>query len=141
MRKSLKIASITIVIGIAALAFARPWIEMEFAGSAHYTQQDSREYNFYTPEVLKKMPRISERYDFDFANVTGPASHVYAVKFYDSKDTDEINKYLSSSGYQKQGDCDEDTLCWKGADPQETIYVGSLKGENTVIVQVVYDFT
>ncbi|MCU5772108.1 hypothetical protein N5923_13765 [Erwiniaceae bacterium BAC15a-03b] len=141
MRKSIKVVIVVVVMAVAALAYTWPYIEMEFAGNAHYTEQDSREYNFYTPDILKKMPRISDRYDFDFANVTGPATHVYAIKFYDSEDTGKIDAWLTLAGYQRQSECDEELVCWRGADPQETVYVGRLKGEKTVIVQVVYDFT
>ena len=74
MRKSFKVLGSVSIVAAAALTYAWPYIVMEFAGSAHYTEQDKREYEFYTPVLLKKMPRISSRYDFDFANITGPAS-------------------------------------------------------------------
>lgn len=140
MRNSLKLLSVIIIMLAAALIYALPWIKMEFAGSAHYTEQDKRQYEFYTPEILKKMPRISARYSFDFANNTGPASHVYAVKFYATNDVGKIESFLTSTGY-RQSKCDFESVCWRGSDPQETIYVGTLKGEQTVIVQVVYNFT
>lgn len=140
MRKSLKVFGGAIIVIAIALTYAWPWVRMEFAGSAHYTEQDKREYYFYTPDILKKMPRISVRYAFDFANITGPAAHVYAVKFYDTKDTRKIEDYLTSTGYQRT-ECDFESPCWRKTDPQESVYVDALKGENTVIVQVVYTFT
>lgn len=141
MRKSFKVLSGVVIVIAAALTYAWPYIKMEFTGFDNYTEQDKREYNFYTPDILRKMPRISERYDFDFANVTGPAKHVNAVKFYGTDDTSKINAYLTSIGYTKQDECDLNSSCWRGTDPQETIYVGILTGEKTVIVQVVYNFT
>ena len=114
---------------------------MEFAGSAQYTEQDEGEYEFYTPDILKNMPRIAPRYEFNFANVTGPATHVYAVTFYEAEDTSKIEDYLSSSGYVRQGDCNIDNVCWRGSDPSETIMVRHLKSEKGVIVQVVRDYT
>ncbi|RRZ87237.1 hypothetical protein [Erwinia sp. 198] len=141
MHKSLKILCPVFIVAVAALASTWPYIRMEFAGSAHYTEQDKREYNFYTPDILKKMPRISCRYDFDFANITGPATHVYAIKFYDTADTHRVNNYLASAGYKQQNECDAESVCWRGSDPLEIIYVGVLRGEKTVIVQVVYNFT
>lgn len=140
MRKSFKVFSGTIIIIAVALTYAWPWVKMEFAGSAHYTEGDKREYDFYTPDILKKMPRISTRYSFDFANITGPATHVYAVKFYDTKDTSKIEDYLTSIGY-KQVKCDFESVCWRSTEPQESVYVGTLNGEKTVIVQVVFNFT
>lgn len=79
-------------------------------GSAHYTEQDKREYDFYTPELLKKMPRISPKYEFDFANITGPATHIYTIKFYGTEDTSKINAYLESQGYKPQGNCNIDNM-------------------------------
>ncbi|MCG8155787.1 hypothetical protein JMY81_07180 [Brenneria goodwinii] len=140
MRKSLKILSGIIIVVAVALTYTWPYVKMEFAGSAHYTEQDKREYEFYTPDILKKMPRISARYSFDFANITGPAAHVYAVKFYDTKETSKIEDYLASIGY-KQDKCDFESVCWRGSDPQESVYVDILNDEKTVIVQVVYNFT
>lgn len=140
MRKSLKILSGIIIVVAIALFCTWPYVKMEFAGSAHYTEQDKREYEFYTPDILKKMPRISAHYSFDFANITGPAAHVYAVKFYDAKETSKIEDYLTSIGY-KQDKCDFESVCWRSSDPQESVYVDTLNGEKTVIVQVVYNFT
>ncbi|AHG19288.1 hypothetical protein Z042_06395 [Chania multitudinisentens RB-25] len=140
MRNSYKILAVVAVVMVATLAYAWPYIAMEFAGSAHYSEQDTREYEFYTPEILKRMPRISPRYDFDFANITGPATHVYAVKFYDTEATKEIEEYLESTGYMQEM-CDFEVVCWRSSDPQESVYVGTLNGEKTVIIQVVYNFT
>ncbi|WP_435947088.1 hypothetical protein [Dryocola sp. BD586] len=128
------------VLLAAVLICAWPYIEMEFAGSASYTEQDKREYNFYTPDILKNMPRISNRYDFDFANITGPAAQVYAVKFYGIEETSKIDGYLTSMGYQRQGTCNIDNVCWQGTDPAETVMVRALKSEKGVAVQVVYKF-
>ncbi|MEB6335259.1 hypothetical protein [Serratia rhizosphaerae] len=141
MKKSSKIVGIVAVLIVAGLLYSWPLIQMEFAGSAHYTEQDKREYAFYTPDILKKMPRISPRYDFDFANITGPSTHVYAVNFYATEDTSKIDNYLKSIGYQRQDNCNIDNECWKGKDPVETVMVMKLKSEKGVVVQVVYDFT
>lgn len=47
------------VIGIAGigLVIGWPYIRMEFADSAYYTRQNHREYEYYTPELLKKNAR------------------------------------------------------------------------------------
>lgn len=140
MHKKLKIISLAVVLVGGILIYAKPYIKMEFAGSVTYTEQDAREYHFYTPEILKNMPRISDRYEFDFANITGPAKHLHAVRFYDVTDTSKIDSYLVSIGYKKQKECDIDASCWQGSDPHETVYVGMLNGEKTVLVQVVTDF-
>lgn len=141
MRKKLKIVGVAAIVLIGGiLVYATPYIKMEFAGSATYTEQNTREYHFYTPEIMKNMPRISDRYEFDFANITGPAKHIHAVRFYGATDTSKIDSYLVSLGYKKQAQCDIDASCWRGSDPQETVYVGMLNGEKMVLVQVVTDF-
>ncbi|PWW10130.1 hypothetical protein [Mangrovibacter plantisponsor] len=141
MRKKNKILCVVILVCICVVAYTIPYIKMEFAGSAHYTEQDRREYNFYTPDILKGMPRISDHYDFDFSNTTGPANQVNAIKFYGTEDIRIIDSYLASLGYKKKEKCDIEATCWKGTDPQETIYVGILKSEKIVIIQVVMDFS
>ena len=141
MRKQLKILCVAAVVVVGALVYISPYIKMEFAGSATYTEQNEREYNFYTPDILKNMPRISDKYEFDFANITGPARHVHTVKFYGTDDTSKIDSYLISIGYKKRGVCDIDAFCWRGSNAQETVYVGVLSGEKTVLIQVVTDFS
>lgn len=86
------------------------------------------------------MPRISGSYEFDFADITGPAKHVHAVKFYGASDVSKIDSYLESIGYKKQKACDIDASCWRGSDKQETVSVSMLNSEKMVLVQRVNDF-
>ncbi len=67
---------------------------MEFASSAHYTEQEKREYEFYTPELLKNMPR-------------------FTLTFYKVTETKAIRGYLTSSGYELQKSCDVEADCWR----------------------------
>lgn len=139
MRNSLKLLTVFFVLVAAALMYAWPYIKMEFAGSAHYTEQDTREYEFYTPDILKKMPRISSRYDFDFTNVTGPASHVYAIRYYDVVDSEKIDLYLSSLGYKKQEKCHIEAVCWLGTEPHEIVTVSTLEIPESILISVIYN--
>lgn len=141
MRNSFRVLIAMLAVIAVALFWVWPYVQMEFAGSAHYTEQDKREYDFYTPELLKKMPRISPKYEFDFANITGPATHVYTIKFYGTEDTSKINAYLESQGYKPQGKCNIDNMCWRGTDSTETVMVRHLKSEKGIAVHLVYDFT
>lgn len=136
MRTPFKVA--LSIVGIIAAIFAYSWptIKMELAGSAHYTEQNKREYNFYTPDILKKMPRISDRYEFDFYNVTGPGSLVYSVTFYNTNDISKVNAYLVSLGYIKQDSCSVEGECWNGNDSTETVTVSAVSKINAVMVQV-----
>lgn len=140
MRKSLKLLTVVVVLLAAALVWVWPYVQMEFAGSAHYTEQDKREYEFYTPDILKKMPRISSRYDFDFANITGPASHVYAIRYYDVVNSEKIDLYLGSLGYKKQERCHIEAVCWLGSDPQEVVTVSTLENPKSLLISVIYNY-
>lgn len=140
MRKSYKVLGSVIMIAVVAMIYVWPYIVMEFAGSAHYTEQDKREYEFYTPDLLKKMPRISPRYDFDFANITGPASHVYAVRYFGTDDSRRIENYLNTMGYQKQESCHIEAVCWRSADPQEIVTVSTLDSPKALLVSVIYNY-
>ncbi|MFE8118865.1 hypothetical protein [Brenneria goodwinii] len=136
MRTPLKVV-LVIVIAIAGVsAYFWPTIQMELAGSAHYTEQDQNEYEYYTPDILKKIPRISDRYEFDFYNVAGPGSLVYSVTFYNTKDTGRVSAYLTSLGYMKQDTCSVEGDCWSGGDPAETVTVSAVPKINAVMVQV-----
>jgi len=140
MRKSYKVLGSVIMIAAVAMIYVWPYMAMEFAGSAHYTEQDKREYEFYTPDLLKKMPRISPRYDFDFANITGPASHVYAVRYFGTDDSRQIENYLNTMGYQKQESCHIEAVCWRSADPQEIVTVSTLDSPKALLVSVIYNY-
>lgn len=140
MRKSLKLLTVVVVLVAAVLMWVWPYVQMEFAGSAHYTEQDKREYEFYTPDILKKMPRISSRYDFDFANITGPASHVYAIRYYDVVNSEKIDLYLGSLGYKKQERCHIEAVCWLGSDPQEVVTVSTLENPKSLLISVIYNY-
>lgn len=60
---------------------------MEFASCAHYTEQNKREYEYNTPELLKKIPRISEDHNFSYSNISGPQTFVFGVEFNGTTDT------------------------------------------------------
>ncbi|CAI1902788.1 hypothetical protein [Serratia plymuthica] len=140
MRKSLKVLSGVIIVVVVALTYVWPYIVMEFAGSAHYTEQDRREYDFYTPDILREMPRISSHYDFDFANITGPASLVYAVRYYDTDDSSKVEDYLNLMGYKKQDTCHIEAVCWRRRDPHEIVTVSTLESPKAILVSVIYNF-
>ncbi|MBA0176465.1 hypothetical protein [Pectobacterium carotovorum] len=137
MGKPLKIFA---VLGITVIAVAVgslwPYIKMNFAGSAHYTEQDKREYAFYTPDFLKNMPRITDRYDFNFSNVTGPEAKVWTLNFYGTDDTSKVHTYLTSMGYEKQDRCDVEAECWRATGTHDVVTVATFDTDNSVMIQV-----
>ncbi|WP_336708926.1 MULTISPECIES: hypothetical protein [unclassified Cedecea] len=140
MRNALKVLIAVAAVITAGLVWAWPYIEMSFEGSAHYTEQDKREYKFYTPDILREMPRISPRYDFNYVNITGPAAFIHAISFYDIDDSGRVDAYLEGKGYIKQKECHIKAICWQGNDPEETITVSHLAEKNIIQVTVIYNF-
>lgn len=136
MRNACKIVGCLAIVAGAALISVWPWFKMSSASSAHYTERDKREYDYYTPDILKNMPRISARYDFHYANISGQASLVHAINFYDTQDVSAINQYLTASGYKKGSDCFVEAACWQGQNPNEVITVGASSDFNVVQVAV-----
>ncbi|MCO4311895.1 hypothetical protein [Pectobacterium versatile] len=137
MSISLKIfAVLGITVIAAAVGSLWPYIKMNFAGSAHYTEQDKREYAFYTPDILKAMPRITDRYDFNFSNVTGPEAKVWTVNFYGTDDTRKVHTYLTSMGYEKQVRCDVEAECWRTAGTKDVVTIATFDTDKSVMVQV-----
>ncbi|WP_345830521.1 hypothetical protein AAGR08_20185 (plasmid) [Pantoea sp. BRR-3P] len=140
MEKALKPLIVTAIFVSGLVAYFIPYIKMEFSGSAHYTEQNKREYNFYTPAILKTMPRITSEYDFDFANITGPASQVYAIRFYHTNDPSEINKYLQKNGFIQQKECHIQAVCWQRGNASETVTISTLDKPIALLVSVIYKF-
>jgi hypothetical protein len=140
MHRPIKRAIAVIVIISAMLSWFWPYITMNFAGRAHYTEIEKRKYEFYTPELLKRMPRISSRYDFDYVNVTGPASHIYSIRFYDINDSSRVDEYLKSARYLKQKRCHVEAACWQRKNSEEIVTVSHLTGSNAILVSVISNF-
>lgn len=119
------------------LVYAWPYVKMDFAESASYTDRDKREYEFFTPELLKKIPRVSESYQFGYSNVSGPDLLIHDVKFLGTTDASRINTYLEENGYKRLGICDIEGECWQGDDPTISVSVGIVSKPETVIVSVI----
>ncbi|MCG8157640.1 hypothetical protein JMY81_09730 [Brenneria goodwinii] len=136
MRKFLTgLIIVVLAVGIA-LAVAWPYLKMEFSSSAYYTEKDRLEYEYYTPELLKKMPRISAKYEFDFANISGPEAHVFTVRFYDVTETQVIRDYLKSAGYEPQKSCDVEAECWRSHTSNDVVTVANILSQKGIFVQI-----
>ncbi|WP_191922201.1 hypothetical protein [Pantoea agglomerans] len=97
-----KFITVSVVLGLVGvvLAFGWPYIKMGFASSAYYTERDKPEYEYYTPELLKKMPRISDDYAFEFGNVSGPEANVFTVRYHGTSETRNIGSVRNSVSFQ-----------------------------------------
>ncbi|MDF7681707.1 hypothetical protein PT300_14405 [Enterobacteriaceae bacterium ESL0689] len=119
-----------------ALILAWPYVKMAFASSAYYSEQDRRAYEYYTPQLLKDMPRISNNYKFEFGRITGTEAYVFTVKFYDVVEAQPIRHYLQAEGYQLQATCDVAAECWKSRVTDDEITVGNIHSQKGVFVQI-----
>lgn len=140
MKRLLKMTTLPLLLIIGLCAWYWPAIEMRFASSAHYTEQEHDKYVYYTPEVLKSIPRISPDYRFTFANISGPAAHVYTITFLGTDETKIIDGYLKLKGYQEEESCMVKGACWRQLNSQETIVVAKLESQKAVQITVVYNF-
>ena len=120
------------------------WIfcKLFFAGSASYSESDWVEYEFYTPDLLKGMPRISDKHQFDFNNITGPDAHVFTVHFYGATDSKKVRSFLKNKGYEPQSSCDVEAECWKKKhDPDnDVISVAKFQSPDEIFVQIYRKF-
>ncbi|WP_034919269.1 hypothetical protein [Erwinia sp. 9145] len=137
MKKIIGLTGIFIItLIISGVVWFWPVIEIGFDGSAHYTEQDSRRYKLLTHDLLKGMPRISARYDFDFANIAGPATFVWTVTFYGTEDIHDIETYLIAKGYKRQATCDVEADCWLTSASKDMVTTGRFTTDKTVMVQI-----
>ncbi|MEW5289709.1 MULTISPECIES: hypothetical protein [Erwinia] len=136
MRKAIIVLIGVIVISGVVLLVGWPYVKMEFVNSAHYTEQDIREYEYYTPEILKKIPRVSNNYSFDFSKGPGNDESVFTVHFYEAKDSSIITGYLRSEGYERQKTCDVEAECWRSHKNNDVISVAYFTSPKEIFVQI-----
>jgi len=136
MRKIIVILIGVVVMAGIALVVGWPYLRMEFASSAHYTEQDKREYEYYTPELLKEMPRISDNYVFSYSNISGPQAFVYGVQFNGTTDTSKIREYLISKGYEPKSQCQTEAECWHSPHNKDVVSFYGLAALGVVGVEI-----
>lgn len=113
-----------------------------FAGSASYSEKNWIEYEFYTPDLLKEMPKISSNHTFDFNNIPGPDAQVFTVHFYGVTDSNKIKIFLKNKGYEPQVSCDVEAECWKKKHDTENdvISVANFQSPDEIFVQIYRKF-
>lgn len=138
MKKSAKIMLAIMVVCVISIFYGLKYLRMEFADGADYTEQDKKEYSFYTPELLKNMPRVSNAYRFHYSNVSGPnPALIYQAIFSGTTDSNQIDSYLEKNGYKKTGMCNSNGDCWTGKDLNVTVSVGVDENLNAIRVEMV----
>lgn len=109
-----KIISTVIIMLMASGILYAAWefVKMNFATSVHYTEQDRIKYLYYTPELLKKFPRVSDDYSFSFANIMGPSILIYSIQFNNTTDLTPVRAFLQTEGYKPAESCITESECW-----------------------------
>lgn len=136
MKKILIGLAIAVLVSIIVLAIAWPYVKMEFASYAQYTEQDTREYEYLTPDLLKNMPRITKDYRFEYGNVTGPEAHVFTVHIYGTTDSSTIRDYLRVQGYEPQKVCDVEAECWRSHKNSNVVTIAKFVSPEEVFIQL-----
>ena len=137
MKTGAKIGS-GLLAGVGLLAvIVWPYAKMEFASSAAYTQSDANEYEYYTPNLLKKMPRISDSYTFHYTNISGPQAFVYEIRFEGTTETKKVRDYLLSTDFKPQKKCDAEAECWLSAHSKGEVTVSTFSSPPVVIIQMI----
>lgn len=135
MKKFITVSVVLVLAGVA-LGFGWPYLRMGFASSAHYTEKNKPEYQYYTPELLKKMPRIFDNYAFEFGRVSGPQASVFTVRYHGTSETRSIHRYLVSAGYSRQSQCNVEADCWRSQDSKDIVTVIKYTSPDSVVVQI-----
>ncbi|PKH21736.1 hypothetical protein CIG19_14410 [Enterobacterales bacterium CwR94] len=121
---------------IATLGWSWPYLKLEFASSAYYSQSNLREYEYYTPKLLKQMPRISPEYSFQYISNHDSKRTLHGIHFAGTTDTGKIKSYLKSEGYQQQMKCDTAAECWGKEGSREVVSLYALTSPEHVVVQI-----
>lgn len=138
MRKFITASFAVLVLAGIGLAFGWPTLKMGFTSSAHYTEEDKQEYEYYTPEILKKIPKISNNYNFDYSKGPGRDEYVFTVHFYGAKakDSNVIINYLKHEGYELQKTCDVEAECWRSNKNTDVITIAHFTSLKEIFVQI-----
>ena len=133
--KSIIILVLLLLVFAAAL-FVWPWINMAFVEHDCYTQSDKREYDYYTPDLLKKMPRVSNHFSFCYTNISGPQAFVYGIQFDGTTDLDSVQRYLSMAGYARQQKCHLEAECWRSGLSDDVVTLSQYSQPDVIKVEV-----
>jgi len=131
-----KIILFLLLLVFTAALIVWPWINMAFVEHACYTQSDKREYDYYTPDLLKKMPRVSKHFSFYYSNISGPQAFVYGIQFDGTTDLHSIQRYLSMAGYAQQQNCHLEAECWRSGLTDDVVTLTQYSQPDMVKVEV-----
>lgn len=68
-------------------------------GRIIYHESDTYRYYMYTDSGIRKAPRISENYQFEYIPTEGTISEMSSIIFHDAGDYTPLKDYLNNTGY------------------------------------------
>lgn len=133
----MKAALLFIIALVITFAFLwRSYFELELASSAYYSQNDKREYEYYTPELFKMMPRISSTYSFQYISNHDARKRLYGIRFDGTSETEKLKSWLQLAGYKPQATCDTSAECWRKEDSDNVVSLYSSANPDYVVIQL-----
>jgi len=136
VKKYIIVTAILLFISVGFIALNWPLLRAGFTSSAYYTLQDKWEYDYYTPELLKRAPRISDHYNFSYGRISGSEAEVFTIKFYGVSSTQSIREYLKAEGYEPQTECNVQAECWQSSTVKDEVSVGNIQSQIGVFIQI-----
>ena len=64
-----------------------------------YRESDTISYSWFTSDLIKDVPRISQAYEFEYRSQDGASPEMSAVTFYNTGDAEKLRSYLKAKGF------------------------------------------
>ncbi|HCM9255017.1 TPA: hypothetical protein QIB60_000906 [Enterobacter cloacae subsp. dissolvens] len=64
-----------------------------------YRESDTISYSWFTSDLIKHVPRISQAYEFEYRSQDGASPEMNSVTFYHTRDAEKLRNYLKEKGF------------------------------------------
>ncbi|AVT57936.1 MULTISPECIES: hypothetical protein [Pectobacterium] len=133
--KWLLIALVLYTIGVFSL---ESWLDKRISDNPAYEKSDMVVYRYFTDTDIAGVPKISERYYFEYHIGDGYAP-MNEIIFSDASDLAPLRDYLKKLGYEKEIKRFGDSEVWKKpAGKSDTFYLWHIKDRNEVRLSKVF---
>ncbi|MEQ9844257.1 hypothetical protein [Pectobacterium brasiliense] len=138
MKKSLKWILIALVLYAIGIFSLESWLDKRISENPAYEKNDTVVYQYFTDKDIADVPKISERYYFEYHIGDGYAS-MNEIIFRGASDLAPLRDYLKKLGYEKEVKCFGDSEVWKKpAEKSDTFYLWHIKDRNEVRLSKVF---
>ncbi len=134
MKKNIRI----ILLIIAALFIVWNVILIKFTPgpgeSSRYKESDFLSYYWFTDNLIKNAPRISNHYQFEYWELDGSSPRMSIIEYHDATDADALRDYLNHMKFNKKK-TDSHGERWEKKNTG-TVYINEAKGEKVIILSL-----